>query len=424
MSFPQAFFGSFVYADAHCLEAGLDGFGRSLDGSVVQVKSLKLDGATVAIDVGAAAPASMYDDTIAALTRLGATACHGSIECTLERDGLSHDIVGHGDCLDSRSLPPRHYRWELLFAARAGSVERLRAVQSAGISLAQTLPAYYGYSPLHLAAASGSVPAVRVLLDAGIDPDVVPERDGMTPLVMAASGEIARCLLDAGAERDRPVYDIPPLVRACTGGRSDVARVLIEAGAAIPPQSIAAMARGCARHGDLATLMALATRSREFASALLSPVVTAAAIESGNVAMIDYLLERGAALPETLLEDALRAGSVALVQLALCAPDAVHRCGASSEPYHAMCRAAARGALPLLELLARHGVPIHPVKLGGTSPICEAVRRDHYDCVRWLLDRGAPAQATSRGESALGIARRRNAAQIVALLVARGATYV
>jgi ankyrin repeat protein len=74
-----------------------------------------------------------------------------------------------------------------------------------------------------------------------------------------------------------------------------------------------------------------------------------------------------------------------------------------------MCSAAHNGNLPLVQLLAKHGVPIHPVEAGDSSPLHEAATgMGDLDClatVRWLLDQGVPVDAkTEEGKTPLDAA--------------------
>ncbi len=60
-----------------------------------------------------------------------------------------------------------------------------------------------GHTPLHLAVGRGDLETVRVLLDAGANPNA-QDQDGVTPLTLAKSyagtGEIADALVKAGAD--------------------------------------------------------------------------------------------------------------------------------------------------------------------------------------------------------------------------------
>ncbi|HEU0035366.1 MAG TPA: ankyrin repeat domain-containing protein [Kofleriaceae bacterium] len=327
----------------------------------------------------------------------------------------------------------------MFFAAKRGDAAALRELAGAGVALAQSFPAYRGYSTLHLAAASGSTESVQLLLDAGIDPNIARDPNAPTPLMVASSVDIVRQLVAAGADLERRMLGFTAIVRACK--RDDVAsahalleagatlpadvasaHALLEAGATLPADCFDQIAHACARHGNVALLRTLLEREPRLASALAAEDVMQAAIRSGESVLVDLLLQHGAALPDTLLEDAVRAGSVALVETALRAPDAVAACGSSSESWHPMCVAARTGNVPLLELLARHGVLVHPAAPGKTSPLHEAVQAASEPAITWLLDHGAPVNAaTATGTTVFRHAIEHAPIEILALLSRRGA---
>jgi ankyrin repeat protein len=425
MSYDQTFKGKFTFADAHCLEAGLDRFAAVLEDSIVGLDDLSFDGLTVAVDMDCSAPASMYDETVFALSELGSEAQSGSIVATFTLDGTEREQVRSGGRRSSQGLGPRHHRWELFAAAKSGDAAALRELASRGISLAQPLLGYHGWTALHLAARAGSVDAVQVLLDAGIEPDAAPSPTGMTPLSLAANAEVARRLLDAGADEDRPVGDSVALALACDDGRRDVVAVLLDAGAAIPESVRKDMVESCARSGDVGILHRFVAREPAFSSLLRESEVMDYAIGSGNPVMLDLLLEHGATLPETFVEDAIGSGSVVLAELALQGEGARERCGSSSEYGHAMCIAARDCNLAMMQLLARHGVPLYPEQPGETSPLHSAARAwedNAQECVAWLLDQGVPIDALDqRGHTALEEAASSYRPQVATLLLERGA---
>src|SRR5688572_40044 len=126
MSYDQTFKGKYTFADAHCLEAGLDAFAQLLTDSIVDLDSLKVKGLEVGIDVDCSAPASMYEETSMAIGALGSCAKSGSVAMTFTLDGTSREARGAGRRTSSKGLPPRHYKWDVFFAAKAGDAKALR----------------------------------------------------------------------------------------------------------------------------------------------------------------------------------------------------------------------------------------------------------------------------------------------------------
>jgi ankyrin repeat protein len=98
-----------------------------------------------------------------------------------------------------------------------------------------------GHIPLYNACFADSAAAVRLLLQYGADPnkrfayhsriDGRVERE-LTPLMFAGSAEVARALLDAGAEVNVQDADgVTPLMRAARRGKPDLVRLLLDSGA-------------------------------------------------------------------------------------------------------------------------------------------------------------------------------------------------
>lgn len=128
-------------------------------------------------------------------TALCLAACNGHAEAVRILTRAGSDVNAAGQCGAT---------WEvgtlisddpvLLYAASRGQTESIKALIAAGADVnAQGLLG----SPLELAAGSGNVAAVRILLRAGADPRVARARDWA---VASGHAEIARALDDAVQE--------------------------------------------------------------------------------------------------------------------------------------------------------------------------------------------------------------------------------
>lgn len=427
MSYDQSYNGSFEFADAHCLEAALDGFstaGSPREQSLLEVDDLAIDGLAVKVRWNGSAPASCSFGTMSAVRCLAEHARSGSVRCKFEGDP---DEVSRAEGRrSSADLPPRHHRWDVYFAARKGDADGLRRLLAQGVAVDVTFPS--GRSSLHLAAASGVVDAVRVLLEAGSPVDRRQGEAGATPLGVAKGGDVVRVLLAAGADKDVQAHERSPLELACYDAADNAGAIfaLLEAGAALPEgEALSAMLESCAREGALDVLHALVARDPAVKVALRHPDVVAAAVRTGKPVLLDLLLEAGAELPETFFEDAAAAGAVDLLRGALAGPDALARCGDSSHYADAMVSAARRGHLEVVELLARAGVPVSPTREAPeTTPLHVAAAGDDdtVPVVRFLLDHGAPVSVRNEsGDTALARACSVGPKAAVELLLAKGA---
>lgn len=182
------------------------------------------------------------------------------VEISTSMDGVRLDVLsGERPCLSDADRA-------LLLAATSGDTDALAQALDEGASLSASGTAQYGSTALHLAAGGGHEAAVRLLLERGADPDAVSD-EGLTPLLHATpevarllidagadvnpedtygSGtplgnavisddlDYIRLLLDAGADPDAIVPVLSqqgPLHFAVTNGSADAIRLLLDAGA-------------------------------------------------------------------------------------------------------------------------------------------------------------------------------------------------
>ncbi|XP_014665735.1 PREDICTED: putative ankyrin repeat protein RF_0381 [Priapulus caudatus] len=125
----------------------------------------------------------------------------------------------------------------MYYAACSGKLDIMRLLLEAGVD--PNTAASYGETALCIAACCGQLDIVRLLLGAGVDPNVAETKTGNTPLMMAAySGteaalNIMRLLLEAAAKPN--VADMysgeTPLMIAVKKGEEAAVRMLLSHGA-------------------------------------------------------------------------------------------------------------------------------------------------------------------------------------------------
>ena len=148
-------------------------------------------------------------------------------------------------------------------AARWGNAHLTRIL--AEVSNVNERTASGGYTPLYYAAFRGHAKVVRVLLEAGADPNVRTEQGGYTPLYHAARGghaEMVRDLLQANADINARTArtNSTPLYTAAFRGHAEIVRALLKAGADVNTRTARAGATplyAAARNGHAEIVRAL-----------------------------------------------------------------------------------------------------------------------------------------------------------------------
>lgn len=259
-----------------------------------------------------------------------------------------------------------------------------------------------GNSPLMYAAALGSLDSMRLLLDAGVDPNAANNFDA-TPLMWCA-GDAAkvRLLLSKGAKVDTrsKLGRTALLIAAYNDGAIEAARLLLEKDADVNARD---------KGGASVLALAAAANNIELARILISkgakvnnvdelgftPLLNAAGNSDRNAAMVKLLIEHGAQVNvksadsvETVKNGPLMIGRVTPLQLA------------AQDNYEAT------------EALLKAGADINAKDIRNATPLVFAVATDRPNpkIVKLLLENGADR------EPALEWARRYQDPAILPLL--------
>ncbi len=260
-----------------------------------------------------------------------------------------------------------------------------------------------GNSPLMYAAALGSLESMRLLLDAGADPNAANDFDA-TPLMWCA-GDAAkvRLLLSKGANPNArsKLGRTPLLIAAAYDGATEAARLLIEKGADVHARD---------RSGTTVLDQAAAANQIELARLLIekgalvnsadedgfTTLMAAAGNGDRNAAMVELLLEHGAAVnPKTGdTVEFVKNGPIALGHLT------------------SLQIAAGMANYEAVQALIEAGADVNARDVRNATPLVFAVATDRANpkIVQLLLAKGA------RREPALDWARRYRNPAILPLL--------
>jgi ankyrin repeat protein len=262
--------------------------------------------------------------------------------------------------------------------------------------------------PLHLAVTCGDVAMIQLILDHGayIDP---LDGNAWTPLCRAVASsrvDLVQLLLESGANPCAAVSPYPdvlittsPLELACSKGSPEIVALLLKHGASVNVPNhrgimpIVAAVRGRAVINYTAVSRGSQTVSGRRGPGPGAPPHTIIPSKPDYVQVVRLLCESGAELKENeqLVIHAVQRNDQAILELLLefgAAPSA-----------EALCLAASSGSNAVIELLLKHGANINaPPKNtpNAFNPLLLAAKNGNIDTVKLLVAHGADVYATAK----------------------------
>ena len=318
----------------------------------------------------------------------------------------------------------------LLLAAATGHIEYVKLLLDHGAINANVTDSN-GQTALFAAAGNGHVEVVQILLDCGADVNLT-DNSGQTALFNAAKwGHVAvvRLLLDRGADvnltdnRGRiALFDAAR--RGCVG----VVRVLLDRGALVNltdgwGQTALFDVAGEGRAEVVRVLLDRGAHVNLTDSS--GQTVLFAAAKQGHVEVVQVLLDHGADVNLTDSNGQTALFGVAsegdeVVRLLLDRGADVNLTDGSGQT--ALFAAAGKGHVEVVQVLLDPGASVNLTDSTGQTALFAAAENYHVKVVRLLLDRGADVNLTdSSGQSALFCAAENGHVAVVRLLLDRGA---
>jgi ankyrin repeat protein/HEAT repeat protein len=252
-----------------------------------------------------------------------------------------------------------------------------------------------GRTPLMFAAQAGNVEIAKVLVQRGArigdtyesNPGTSGQRttDALDLAVLNGSARFVAFLLDKGAKATDDL-----LLDACRNGHLEVVKELASRGASvkatIPESSYGGDDEGYSWSGD----------------------AVSAAVESGNLAIVDFLRQKGAPLTAHAFSAAIRAEKPDLAKRYLAA--------GSGANVSALVAACYRGYPDLVSAILKGGVDVDGVSPDGWTPLGAAALSGKIEIVRLLLEKGAMVgKKDGRGLTVLELLEQRGGDDIIAI---------
>ncbi len=295
--------------------------------------------------------------------------------------------------------------WDAICAARIGDVAALRRLLERDSNVA-----LYN-QPIHFAACEGHLDAVRLLLDAGADPDAAFNGDAPSTVARDRGHEqVARLLDEARSDRTRPTNADHPIHLAAAAGNVDQVRALLEAN----PQLVHLSDRS----GSTPLHRAVAASAREVVGLLLDRGADIHALHGNGPRS-----ERGyAPVDFQPIDLALWNGPFWGVRGDI---DTARLLLARGAAYDLVIAAALGDLEQVRGYLDEDPTRIAAARPSGKRALSSAVEFGHHDIVTLLLDGGAdpnwPDGANAPKGLSLHVAARIGNRQLVEQLLAAGA---
>lgn len=322
-----------------------------------------------------------------------------------------------------RDLPPTL----LMAAAFAGEIDVVRTLLAAGADVRTRIKRFFGEgNALSLAAGQDRHPIVRLLVEAGADPNALaPPFRPLTIAVEQGRVETASALIELGADpRTRGLSaNNTLLMEAADRGYAEIARLLLAAG--VDPKTEnnlreTALDLACAKgRVEIAQMLVEAGAEIDRPGREGIPPLIVAAVSPYRWR---FLQAQGFLDREENIEDIdSRAAQIAQILLAAGADPNRH----SPKGKTALLEAATQGSTEIVRALLTGGADVNLSNENDPScntPLIAAIERGRLETIRLLLAAGADCtRPNGFGIAPIDLANSKGLTEIVAALQGRGA---
>jgi ankyrin repeat protein len=316
-------------------------------------------------------------------------------------------------------------------AARTGDIRLVRLLIESGVDADACTKS--GMSPIAIASGEGKADVVAELLRVGADANGKCTTGSGFPLLVAANAAVARQLIQAGASIEKPGWSGETALRnAASWRRTDVIAVLLEHGASVEAPvggstvsvlHTAIMGTAGDPIGSIKLLLdAGADPNRRFDHLTRgahgqTPLIEAVTRDEAEIA--ELLLKAGADVNASTAE-----GQTALLHAVSVFSHSRHLTSSSSTDPESMSRQRQRAAkqTDFVRLLLAAGADVSLKNLDGATPLHAAARAGNESVVELLLQWKADVAATdAKGATPLHYAAEGGSVQVAEALLRAGA---